>query len=40
VPTTRTPDAQRLALLRGPVAQAIADVYPGFARQVFGAVAA
>lgn len=40
VPTTRTPDAQRLALLRGPVAQAIADVYPGFARQVFGTVAA
>lgn len=40
VPTTCTPDAQRLALLRGPVAQAIADVYPGFARQVFGAVAA
>lgn len=40
VPTTRTPDARRLALLRGPVAQAIADVYPGFARQVFGAVAA
>lgn len=40
VPTTPTPDAQRLALLRGPVAQAIADVYPGFARQVFGAVAA
>ena len=40
VPTTRTPDARRLALLRGPVAQAIADVYPGFARQVFGLVAA
>lgn len=40
VPTTRRPDARRLALLRGPVAQAIADVYPGFARQVFGAVAA
>ena len=40
VPTTCTPDAQRLALLRGPVAQAIADVYPGFARQVFGTVAA
>lgn len=40
VPTTPTPDAQRLALLRGPVAKAIADVYPGFARLVFGAVAA
>ena len=36
VPTTSAPDAQRLALLRGPVAQQIAGVYPGFARQVFG----
>ena len=36
VPATRAPDARRLALLRGPVATQIADVYPGFARQVFG----
>ncbi len=36
VPTTPTPDAARLALLRGPVATQIADVYPAFARQVFG----
>jgi len=40
VPTTRAPDAQRLALLRDPVAMQIADVYPGFAQQVFGTVAA
>ena len=39
-PPTRAPDAQRLALLRGPVATQIADVYPGFAQQVFGTVAA
>ena len=36
VTTTPVPDAQRLALLRGSVAQQIAGVYPGFARQVFG----
>ncbi len=36
VPTTPAPDATRLALLRGTVARQIADVYPGFARQVFG----
>jgi glutaconate CoA-transferase subunit B len=36
VPVTPGPDAARLALLRGPVAQQIAEVYPGFARQVFG----
>lgn len=35
VPTTATPDAQRLALLRGPVAAQIAEVYPAFAQQVF-----
>ena len=40
VPVTPSPDAQRLALLRGPVAQQIAGVYPGFARQVFGIEAA
>lgn len=37
VPTTPAPDAERLALLRGPVAGQIAEVYPAFARQVFGA---
>ncbi len=36
VPTTAAPDAARLALLRGTVATQIADVYPGFAQQVFG----
>lgn len=36
VPTTPAPDAARLALLRGAVAPQIADIYPGFARQVFG----
>jgi glutaconate CoA-transferase subunit B len=36
VPSTPLPGAQRLALLRGPVAEQIADVYPGFAAQVFG----
>jgi glutaconate CoA-transferase, subunit B len=35
VPTTPEPDAQRLALLRGPVATQIADTYPAFAQQVF-----
>jgi glutaconate CoA-transferase subunit B len=34
--TTPAPDPQRLALLRGPVARQIAEVYPGFAQQVFG----
>lgn len=36
VPVTPAPDPQRLALLRGPVAEQIAGVYPGFAQQVFG----
>ncbi|OYU72233.1 MAG: hypothetical protein CFE32_24360 [Alphaproteobacteria bacterium PA3] len=36
VPTTPVPDAHRLALLRGPVAEQIADTYPAFAKQVFG----
>ncbi len=39
VPTTPVPDAQRLGLLRGPVATQIADVYPAFAQQVFGITA-
>ena len=36
LPTTPSPDADRLALLRGPVATQIAEVYPAFAQQVFG----
>jgi len=39
VPTTAAPEADRLALLRGPVAEQIADVYPGFAQRVFGLAA-
>lgn len=37
IPTTPAPDAATLALMRGPVAQAIAETYPAFARRVFGA---
>jgi len=33
---TPLPDAPTLALLRGPIAQEIADPYPAFAQQVFG----
>ena len=36
VPVTPRPDATRLAALRGPVAQQIADIYPAFAERVFG----
>jgi glutaconate CoA-transferase subunit B len=36
VPQTPTPDADTLALMRGPVAAKIAQVYPLFARDVFG----
>lgn len=36
VPFTAAPDAERLAMLRGPVATQIAEVYPAFARDVFG----
>lgn len=39
VPQTPVPDAQSLALLRGPVARQIAAIYPAFARQVFGLAA-
>jgi glutaconate CoA-transferase subunit B len=35
-PTTPLPDAAELALLRGAVARQMAEVYPAFARQVFG----
>lgn len=37
VPTTPSPDAECLALIRGPVASQMADIYPSFAQQVFGA---
>ena len=36
VPTTPVPDASRLALLRGSVAEQIGAVYPAFAQMVFG----
>jgi len=36
VPTTPVPTPETLALMRGPVAQELAGVYPQFARQVFG----
>jgi len=36
VPTTPSPSAQDLALLRGPVAKAIAADYPDFAKRVWG----
>jgi len=36
VPATPAPDAAALALLRGPVAKAIAADYPEFARRVWG----
>ncbi|MDE1950239.1 MAG: CoA synthetase [Burkholderiales bacterium] len=36
VPVTPAPDGERLALLRGPVAQEIGAIYPAFARAVFG----
>lgn len=34
---TQEPDAETLALIRGPVRAAISDVYPQFAARVFGA---
>ena len=33
---TETPDPATLALIRGPVAKAVAETYPAFAQQVFG----
>jgi glutaconate CoA-transferase subunit B len=36
VPQTPAPSPETLALMRGPVAQELAEVYPQFARQVFG----
>jgi glutaconate CoA-transferase, subunit B len=38
VSATPVPDAARLSLLRGRVAEQIAEVYPALARKVFGAV--
>ncbi len=35
VPTTALPDAQALALIRGPVRSAVARTYPAFAERVF-----
>lgn len=40
VPTTPLPDAETLGLLRGPVAERIAKVYPVYAARVFGRPAA
>ena len=39
VPATPLPDAARMALLRGPVARQMADIYPAFVERVFGAAA-
>ena len=39
-PETPTPDTDTLALLRGPVAEAVAERYPAFAERVFGKAAA
>ena len=36
VPTTQRPGEDTLALIRGPVAEAIAETYPAFATRVFG----
>ncbi len=36
VPTTPGPDAQTLALLRGEVANAVAETYPAFAQRTWG----
>lgn len=39
VPTTSVPDAATLAILRGPVAVRVGEIYPVFAQNVFGAAA-
>jgi glutaconate CoA-transferase subunit B len=36
VPETPTPDAETLATIRGPIAEALAEVYPAFAARIFG----
>ena len=40
VPQTAPADAATLALIRGPVAEALAETYPAFAARVFGKAAA
>jgi glutaconate CoA-transferase subunit B len=40
LPTTPIPDAHRLQLLRGEVAQQMVEIYPKFAQEVFGLSAA
>ena len=39
VPVTEVPDAETLGLIRGPVAEQIAEIYPSFAERVFGRAA-
>ena len=36
VPTSPEPDAETLGLIRGPIAESIAETYPVFAERVFG----
>ena len=36
VPETATPEADSLALIRGPIAEALAETYPAFAAETFG----
>lgn len=36
VPTTPAPDRETLALIRGPVAEAVAETYPAFAARTWG----
>lgn len=36
VPVTPAPDAETLALIRGPVAEAVTETYPAFAARVWG----
>jgi glutaconate CoA-transferase subunit B len=39
VPETTLPDAATLALIRGPIAREVAEVYPSFAARIFGITA-
>jgi len=36
VPQSAEPDAETLSLIRGPIAEAVAEIYPLFAEKVFG----
>ena len=36
VPETQVPDSETLAIIRGPVAEEISEIYPTFAARVFG----